>query len=137
MRLLKITTLLSLTLLMIISFQNCSQSNFAGVQGVEATKINANDFNQVSDVHTADEITSVNPDPLYVGANECLAAGHVFTTNQGQPKISYRKCDGEIEQWRNYGKAACCSGQVSITDTQVFSDNKCSDGLYAGVMTCL
>ncbi len=136
MRLLKISSVMLFSLLIITSFQNCSQANFDGASGLEATKINANDFNDIGDVRTADQTTSSTPDPLSVGADECLPAGHVFTTNNGQPQITYRKCDGELEHWKSYGKAACCSQQVSIVDKQVYSDNVCSDGLYVGVMTC-
>lgn len=136
MRLLKISSIMLFTLLLVTSFQNCSQSNLSEALSTDVTKIDANDFNQISDVHTADETTSINPDPLAVGADECLPAGHVFTTNNGDPHISYRKCDGEIDQWKGLARAACCSQEATIVDSQVYSDSVCSDGKYVGVMTC-
>lgn len=136
MRLLKISSVMLFSILIITSFQNCSQANFAGVNGLESAKIDANDFNNIGDVRTADQTTSSTPDPLNVAADECLPAGHVFTTNNGLPQITYRKCNGELEHWQNYGKAACCSGKASIVDKQVYSDSVCRDGLYIAVMTC-
>jgi hypothetical protein len=72
----------------------------------------------------------------------CLPSGYTIGTGSAQKYIYYRKCDNEIQLWRNQGQQQCCSKSVTITDVSAFYDEYCASlgsadtYRYEGTMVC-
>lgn len=136
------------TLVILFSFQNCNQS-YRFNQASEEQETADAQVQEVSQSASAVEAsrtpaTSQQPQTPVVTqppAN-CFPSGYTFGTGSAQKYIYYRKCDNEIQLWRNQGQQQCCSKSVTITDVSAYYDQYCADlgssdaYRYEGTMVC-
>lgn len=146
------------TLVILFSFQNCNQSyRFnqtseeqetadAQVQEVSqsASAVEASRTPASANTQQQTPVTSQQPQTPVVTQQpaNCFPSGYTFGTGSAQKYIYYRKCDNEIQLWRNQGQQQCCSKSVTITDVSAYYDQYCADlgssdtYRYEGTMVC-
>jgi hypothetical protein len=135
--------------LILMAFQNCGQPT-AGSSAVEGAVSFASQ--SVSEIRAAkvthnlpsglpsETVSTVAPGPASVEEApstptlSCLSRGERAVSDQAY--FYYRKCDGEINDWKEIFKHQCCSKSVTVQDVAVFPDTQCADGRYEGIAIC-